>query len=116
MRKYTQRLFDKKFIEGKKSFKVGNHKINTIGNSIYLSYHGNNIILIDFLDKKIIIDNCGYNTTSTIQAINSHLEGINDYLFNKDKFEFIVVGYEGKDNLKHDKLIKSLFGKNAIHL
>ena len=50
------------------------------------------------------------------EVINSHLEGINDYLFNKDKLEFIVVGYEGKDNLKHDKLIKSLFGKNAIHL
>ena len=116
MRKYTQRLFDKKFIEGKKNYKVGNHKINTIGNSIYLSYHGNNIILIDFLDKKIIIDNCNYDTISTIQAINSHLEGINDYLFNKDKFEFIVIGYNNKDNLKHDKKIKALFGKNVIHL
>lgn len=106
MRKYTESLFEK-MMEGKEKFKVGNHAVTKIQDSYYLTYHKNIIMTIDTLENKIIVDNCGYDTTSTTQAINSHLEGIKEYTF-YNEFKF----YDTTDNKKFAKKIKSLFGKD----
>ena len=105
MRKYSEKIF-RGIMQGDIMVKVGNHKMNKIGESYYLMYHNNIIMIIDTLESKIIIDNCNYDTTSTTQAINSHLEAIKEYTFHNE-FKF----YDTTSNKKFSKKIKSLFGK-----
>ena len=107
MRKYTESLFNA-MMNGKKNFKVGNHAVTKIQDSYYFMYHKNIIMTIDTLENKIIVDNCGYDTSSTIQAINSHLEGIKEYTF-YNEFKF----YDTTDSKKFSKKIKSLFGEEV---
>ena len=108
MRKYTENLFDK-MMEGKEKFKVGNHAFSKIQDSYYLTYHGNIIMIIDKTENKIIVDNCNYDTTSTTQAVNSHLEGIKEYTF-YNEFKF----YDTTRDKKFAKKIKTLFNKEII--
>ena len=105
MRKYSEKIF-KSIMNGDIMIKVGNHKMNKIGDSYYLTYHGNIIMIIDTLENKIIVDNCNYDTSSTTQAINSHLEGIKEYTF-YNEFKF----YDTTKDKKFSKKIKSLFNK-----
>ena len=105
MRKYSEKIF-KSIMNGDIMIKVGNHKMNKIGDSYYLTYHGNIIMIIDTLENKIIVDNCNYDTSSTTQAVNSHLEGIKEYTF-YNEFEF----HDMTKDKKFSKKIKSLFNK-----
>ena len=66
-------------------------------------------MIIDTLENKIIVDNCNYDTSSTTQAINSHLEGIKEYTF-YNEFKF----YDMTKDKKFSKKIKSLFNKSII--
>ena len=106
MRKYSEKIFNS-IMDGDIMIKVGNHKMNKIGDTYYLMFHENIIMAIDTLENKIIIDNCGYDTTSTTQAINSHLEGIKEYTF-YNEFKF----YDTTKDKKFSKKIKNLFGKD----
>lgn len=106
MRKYTENMF-KGIMNGDIMIKIGNHAVTKIQDSYYFTYHKNIIMTIDTLENKIIVDNCGYDTSSTTQAINSHLEGIKEYTF-YNEFKF----YDTTDNKKFAKKIKSLFGKD----
>ena len=107
MRKYSEKLF-KGIMEGNIKMKIGNHKMNKVGDSYYLMYHENIIMIIDTLENKIIVDNCNYDTSSTTQAINSHLEALKEYTF-YNEFKF----YDVTNNKKFAKKIKSLFNKEV---
>lgn len=107
MRKYSEKMF-RNMMDGVERCKVGNHSMSRIGDSWYLMYHGNIICLIDTLENKVIVDNCGYNTNSTTQAINSHLEAIEKFTF-FDNFRF----YDVTSDKKFAKKIKQLFGKEV---
>ena len=107
MRKYSEKLF-RSMMNGVESCKVGNHSMSRFGESWYLMYHGNIICLIDTLENKIIVDNCGYYTNSTTTAINSHLEAIKEFTF-FDNFRF----YDVTTDKKFAKKIKQLFGKEV---
>lgn len=106
MRKYSEKIFNS-IMDGDIMIKVGNHKMNKIGDTYYLMFHENIIMAIDTLERRIIVDNCGYDTSSTTQAINSHLEGIKEYTF-YNEFKF----YDTTKDKKFAKKIKSLFGKD----
>ena len=107
MRKYSENLFEG-IMQGKEKIKVGNHTMNKIGESYYLTYHKNIIMVIDPLERRIIVDNCNYNTRSTTQAVNSHLEGVKKCTsFNEFKF------YDISSNKKFTKKIKDLFNKEV---
>ena len=106
MRKYSEKIF-KSIMNGDIMIKVGNHKMNKVGDSYYLMYHENIIMIIDTLESKIIVDNCNYDTSSTTQAINSHLEALKEYTF-YNEFKF----YDVTCNKKFSKKIKSLFNKD----
>ena len=108
MRKYSEKIFNS-IMNGDIMIKIGNHTMNKVGDSYYLTYHGNIIMIIDTLENKIIVDNCNYDTSSTTQAINSHLEGIKEYTF-YNEFEF----YDMTKDKKFSKKIKSLFNKEII--
>ena len=105
MKKYSEKIF-KSIMNGDIMIKVGNHKMEKLQDSYYLTYHGNIIMIIDTLENKIIVDNCGYDTGSTTQAVNSHLEGIKEYTF-YNEFKF----YDATSNKKFARKIKSLFNK-----
>ena len=105
MRKYSEKLF-RGIMEGNIKMKIGNHKMNKVGDSYYLMYHENIIMIIDTLESKIIVDNCNCDTSSTTQAINSHLEALKEYTF-YNEFKF----YDVTCNKKFSKKIKSLFNK-----
>ena len=105
MRKYSEKIF-KSIMNGDIMIKVGNHKMEKLQDSYYFMYHGNIIMIIDTLENKIIVDNCGYDTGSTTQAVNSHLEGIKEYTF-YNEFKF----YDATSNKKFARKIKSLFNK-----
>ena len=107
MRKYSEKLF-RGIMEGNIEMKIGNHKMNKVGDSYYLTYHNNIIMIIDTLESKIIVDNCNYDTSSTTQAINSHLEALKEYTF-YNEFKF----YDVTCNKKFSKKIKSLFNKEV---
>ena len=107
MRKYSEKIF-KSIMNGDIMIKVGNHKMEKLQDSYYLTYHGNIIMIIDTLENKIIVDNCGYDTSSTTQAVNSHLEGIKEYTF-YNEFKF----YDMTKDKKFSKKIKSLFNKEV---
>lgn len=108
MRKYSEKIF-KSIMNGDIMIKVGNHTMEKLQDSYYFMYHGNIIMIIDTLENKIIVDNCGYDTSSITQAINSHLEGIKEYTF-YNEFEF----YDMTKDKKFSKKIKSLFNKSII--
>jgi hypothetical protein len=80
MRKYTEVLM-RGLNEGRTKIKVGNHKAIKSKEGIMFLYHNNPIMMIDFEDNEIVVDDCGYGTTSTTQAINSHIEGIKEILW-----------------------------------
>jgi hypothetical protein len=81
MRKYTEVLM-RGLNEGRTKIKVGNHKAIKSKEGIMFLYHGNPIMMIDFKDNEIVVDTCGYeSSTSTTQAINSHIEGIKEILW-----------------------------------
>ena len=107
MRKYSENLFGK-MMNGVEKAKNGNHSMAKIGESWYFMYHKNIILTIDVEEKRIIVDNCGFNTVSTTQAINSHLEGIKEFTF-FDNFRF----YDVTSDKKFAKKIKQLFGKEV---
>ena len=107
MRKYSEKMF-RNMMNGVESCKIGNHSMSRFGESWYLMYHGNIICMIDTLENKIIVDNCGYYTNSTTQAINSHLEAIKEFTF-FDNFRF----YDVTSDKKFAKKIKQLFGKEV---
>ena len=107
MRKYSEKMF-RNMMDGVERCKVGNHSMSRIGESWYLMYHKNIICIIDTLENKVIVDNCGYNTNSTTQAINSHLEAIEKFTF-FDNFRF----YDVTNDKKFAKKIKQLFGKEV---
>ena len=106
MRKYSEKLF-RGIMEGNIKMKIGNHSFSKINDSYYLMYHNNIIMIIDTLESKIIVDNCNYDTSSTTQAINSHLEALKEYTF-YNEFKF----YDVTCNKKFSKKIKSLFNKD----
>ena len=106
MRKYSENLFEK-MMNGVEKAKNGNHSMAKIGESWYFMYHKNIILTIDVEEKRIIVDNCGFNTVSTTQAINSHLDGIRQYVF-YNEFKFVDLSQNKKFAVK----IKQLFGKD----
>ena len=61
--------------------KIGNHKriINNKDNSIDFIYHSTIICKLFPSFKKIIINNGGWNTSSTTRTINSYKEIFNNY-------------------------------------
>ena len=107
MRKYSEKIFNS-IMNGDLMIKVGNHKMNKIGESYYLMYHENIIMVIDTLERRIIVDDCDFNTSSTTQAINSHLEAIKQYTFHNE-FKF----YDVTKDKKFSKKIKELFNKEV---
>ena len=107
MRKYSEKMF-RGIMNGDIMIKVGNHTMNKIGESYYLMYHNNIIMIIDTLESKIIVDNCNYDTSSTTQAVNSHLEAVKEYTF-YNEFKF----YDMTKDKKFSKKIKSLFNKEV---
>ena len=94
MRKYSEKIFNA-MMSGDVKIKVGNHTMDKIGDSYYLKFHNNIIMIIDTLENKIIVDNCNYNTSSTTQAINSHLEAVKEYTF-YNEFKFYDVTKDKK--------------------
>lgn len=54
--------------------KIGNHKVerSNNGNIELYSYHRTVIFAIDKNEKTIVIDNGGWNTSSTTRAINDY--------------------------------------------
>ena len=107
MRKYSEKMF-RNMMNGVESCKVGNHSMSKLGDSWYLMYHGNTILVIDTLENKIIVDNREYYTKSTTTAINSHFEAIKKFTF-FDNFRF----YDVTSDKKFAKKIKQLFGKEV---
>ena len=107
MRKYSEVLF-KGIMNGDIKIKIGNHTMDKFGDSYYLKFHNNIIMIIDTLENKIIVDNCNYNTSSTTQAINSHLEAVKEYTF-YNEFKF----YDVTKDKKFTKKIKDLFNKEV---
>lgn len=79
MRKYSKVLFEK-MISGATHFKCGNHRFEKIDNVNYFTYHKTDIVIINEKNKIITIDNGGWDTSSTNQAIRSHIEAISQYL------------------------------------
>ena len=109
MRKYSEKMFSK-MVNGVES-KVGNHECCRIGENFWFKYHGNAIFVVSFTDNAILVDNCGYNTVSTTQAINSHLEAFFDFFpYTSSNFDFVDL----TENMKFDKKIVELFGKHAL--
>ena len=109
MRKYSEKMFNK-MVNGVES-KVGNHECCRIGENFWFKYHGNAIFVVDFTDNAIFVDNCGYCTSSTTQAINSHLEAFFDFFpYTSSNFDFVDL----TENMKFDKKIVELFRKHAL--
>lgn len=107
MRKYSEKIFNS-MMDGDIKFKVGNHTMNKLGDSYYLMYHDNIIMVIDTLERRIIVDDCNIKTSSTTQAINSHLEAIKQYTFHNE-FKF----YDISSNKRFVSKIKDLFNKEV---
>ena len=108
MRKYSENMFNK-MMEGAKNCRIGNHSMEKIGENYYFRFHGNTIFVINCTDKVVLVDNCGYFTTSTTQAINSHLEAFCRFAF-WNEFEFVDLS----QNKHFARKIKNLFDKNAM--
>ena len=69
-----------KLIYGDCGRKIGNHsKIALEGNIVGYKYHNTVICKVIPCDKKIIIDDGGWNTSSTTRAINSYKEYYKDF-------------------------------------
>lgn len=85
MRKYTENLMNS-LNQGRTDVKVGNHRAFRKDDKIFFTFHGNAIMVLNFKDNTITVNDCGYHTTSTTQAINSHIEGI---------FEILWVNHKG---------------------
>lgn len=109
MRKYSENLFNA-IMEGKTKKTVGNHKFDKIGDNYYLKYHNNTIMVINHYDNIILVDECGWHTQSTIQAINSHLDAVEEYFGSINGYEFVDLS----ENKYYAYRIKSLFGKIAM--
>lgn len=107
MRKYSEKIFNS-MMDGDIKFKVGNHTMNKLGDSYYLMYHDDIIMVIDTLERRIIVDDCNIKTSSTTQAINSHLEAIKQYTFHNE-FKF----YDISSNKRFVSKIKDLFNKEV---
>lgn len=107
MRKYSEKIFNS-IMNGDVKFKVGNHTMNKLGDSYYLMFHENIIMVIDTLERRIIVDDCNIKTSSTTQAINSHLEAIQQYTFHNE-FKF----YDVSSNKRFSSKIKDLFNKEV---
>ena len=107
MRKYSERIFNS-IMDGDVKFKVGNHTMTKLGDSYYLMYHENIIMVIDTLERRIIVDDCDFKNASTTSAINSHLEAIKQYTFHNE-FKF----YDVSSNKRFTKKIKDLFNKEV---
>lgn len=107
MRKYSEKIFNS-MMDGDVKFKVGNHTMNKLGDSYYLMYHENIIMVIDTLERRIIVDDCNFTTSATTQAINSHLEAIKQYTFHNE-FKF----YDISSNKRFASKIKDLFNKEV---
>lgn len=107
MRKYSEKIFNS-IMNGDVKFKVGNHSMNKIGDTYYLMFHENIIMAIDTLERRIIVDDCDFQATSTTQAINSHLEAVKQYTFHNE-FKF----YDVSSNKRFIKTIKALFNKEV---
>ncbi len=107
MRKYSEKIFNS-MMDGDVKFKVGNHTMNKLGDSYYLMFHENIIMVIDTLERRIIVDDCNIKTSSTTQAINSHLEAIKQYTFHNE-FKF----YDISSNKRFVSKIKDLFNKEV---
>ena len=111
MRKYSVNLFEK-MVNSVETCKNGNHSFDKIGENYWFKYHGNTIFVIDFTDYTVIIDNCGFDTVSTTQAINSHLEAFLDFFpYTSSDFNFVDL----TKNMKFNKKVVELFGKNAMN-
>ena len=107
MRKYSEKIFNS-IMDGDIMFKVGNHSMNKIGDTYYLMFHGNIIMAIDTLERRIIVDDCDFKNASTTSAINYHLEAIKQYTFHNE-FKF----YDASSNKRFIKTIKALFNKEV---
>lgn len=69
-----------KLIRGNVGKKIGNHsKVALEGNIVGYKYHDTVICKVIPIDKKIIIDDGGWKTSSTTRAINSYLENFKDF-------------------------------------
>ena len=69
-----------KLIRGNVGMKVGNHSKVAIDNHIVgYKYHNTIICKVIPTDRKIIIDDGGWKTSSTTRAINSYLENFKDF-------------------------------------
>lgn len=95
MRKYSERLIVNGIFEDRNIIKCGNHTlVKNINNStIDLLYHGNRIMQIDDVNMLIVIDDCGYGTTSTTQAINSHLQALEIILGKNNGYDILDLSY-----------------------
>lgn len=107
MRKYSEKIFNS-IMNGDVKFKVGNHSMSKIGDTYYLMFHENIIMAIDTLERRIIVDDCDIKTSSTTQAVNSHLQAIKQYTFHNE-FKF----YDVSSNKRFSKTIKALFNKEV---
>lgn len=107
MRKYSEKIFNS-IMNGDVKFKVGNHTMTKFGDSYYLMYHENIIMVIDTLERRIIVDDCDMKTSSTTQAVNSHLQAIKQYTFHNE-FKF----YDVSSNKRFVSKIKDLFNKEV---
>ena len=68
-----------KLIRGNVGMKIGNHSKVAIDNVVGYKYHDTVICKVIPWDKKIIIDDGGWKTSSTTRAINSYLENFKDF-------------------------------------
>lgn len=100
MRKYSEVLFGK-MINGSKHFKRGNHSFEKVGNVNYFTYHTTDIITINDDTKTIVIKNGGWDTSSTSQAIRSHLEAISKYL---NVNEYTLIDATNGEKYKKDAI------------
>lgn len=80
MRKYHEVLINS-YMKGDAYKKVGNHKLEISEDGLAkFKYHDNTIIKINEDEKVIYVDNCGWDTVSTNQAINGYIYNLTSIL------------------------------------
>lgn len=62
-----------KLIASSVNKKIGNHRVVHKNDSVFFYYHQTAIVIINYLDKTIVLDNGGWGTSSTTRAINAYL-------------------------------------------
>lgn len=122
MREYAKKLINKMVNEGTEKYKVGNHKAFREGDKIFFMYYSTVICEVNLKKGTFFVDSKGYETISTLQALDSYKEGLNTYFDNINHKEMTlnqknlleITGVKVPTKSSCEEISKLLKGKSLL--